>query len=154
MTEPLIIFLCEGAAAYDLASSIEHAAREAGLSAKAEGVFGTSGNKVEPNVFVSKNDIIRRPDANHRHEPDGQQRQQPQQQQQQSWTDTWQVIVAGSVPIAAFAVFAKNCLDIFIKTKGLLHPPKSIEATIDGRKITINAGDEVRDIVRRYDEST
>jgi hypothetical protein len=150
VTEPLIIFLCEGAAAYNLASSIEHAAREAGLDANAEGVFHTSGNKVEPAVFVSKNDVIRRPDANHQHEPDRQQRQQ----QQQGWTDTWQVIVAGSVPIAAFAVFAKNCLDIFIKTKGLSNAPKSIEATIDGRKIKIHAGDEVRDIVRRYDEST
>ncbi len=65
VTEPLNIFLCEGAAAYNLASSIEHAAREAGLDANAEGVFHTSGNKVDPAVFVSKNDVIRRPDANH-----------------------------------------------------------------------------------------
>jgi len=31
---------------------------------------------------------------------------------------------------------------------------QGIEATIDGRKIKIHAGDEVRDIVRRYDKST
>jgi hypothetical protein len=78
VTEPLNIFLCEGAAAYNLASSIEHAAREAGLDANAEGVFHTSGNKVDPAVFVSKNDVIRRPDANHQQEPDRQQRQQQQ----------------------------------------------------------------------------
>ncbi len=55
------MFLCEGAAAYNLASSIEHAAREAGLDANVEGVFHTSGTKVKPAVFVSKNDVIRSP---------------------------------------------------------------------------------------------
>jgi hypothetical protein len=122
VTEPLTIFLCDGAAAYNLASRIEHAAREAGLDANAEGVFHTSGTKVEPAVFVSKNDVNRRPDANHQREPDRQRRQQ--QQQQQGWTDTWQVIVARSVAIAAFAALPRIALTYSLKQK-VFRPPKA-----------------------------
>ncbi len=79
---------------------------------------------------------------------------QPQQQQQQLISDVFEVIVSGAVDVAAFAVFAKNCLDIFAKTKEILKPPKLIEVTLDGRKVEVRSGDDIRDVLRRYDETT
>ena len=83
-----------------------------------------------------------------------QQEQQEQQQGIETLADAWQVVVTGSVPIAAFVVFAKNCLDLFEKIKGVTKPIRSIEVTLDGRKIEIRAGDEIHDLMRRYNQIT
>jgi hypothetical protein len=156
VTDPVVVFQCLGAASDKLASSIKAAAREAGLGVDTVGLRSGGHRRDELSVFIYEQPSS--PDME-QGGPQGEasrgsQQQQPQQQQQQFITDAWEIIVAGSVPIAAFVVFAKNCLDIFSKTKGILHPPESIHATLDGRKIEVRSGDELRDVLRRYDQTT
>jgi hypothetical protein len=142
MTKPLIVFCCEGKAALALVNKICNEARGAGLSAEAEIDFQRLGGG-SPSVSISQAPQPKNIDPRQY----AQRLQQLQQQQsaEQALVDAWQIMVAGSVPIAAFAVFAKNCLDIFAKTKEVLKPLRSIEVMLDGRKIEIRSGDEIQD---------